>query len=80
MYGWLETFARKTFFADFSDEEADEFMGIVQEMTRVDHYWSEASPGMGRASVEGFEQIDGWEMMYVRIRGVATVPGSSSGI
>lgn len=46
----------------FSDEEADAMMGQVQEICRVDNYWSDGEGGNA-----------GWEVMYVRLRGLAVL-------
>lgn len=67
--GWVTTFARSTFFAAFSDNEANELMKEVQELCRPDAYWSVETPGRGMISTDS--KSDGWEIMYVRLRGMA---------
>lgn len=48
-------------------------MKEVVEICRVDNYWSEENPGMGiKGPDEGGES--GWEVLYVRLRGVAQKP------
>lgn len=74
--GWLTTFARKTFFAAYSDAEADDLMKEVQELCRPDAFWSSATPGRGVALAPGSTADSGWEVMYVRLRGVATLPAA----
>lgn len=73
MVGWLKTFARNTFMASYSQQEADVMMGEVSEMTHPDSFWSDAAPGSavlsGQLGGEGYKS--GWEIMYVRLRGVA---------
>ncbi|KAK4684004.1 hypothetical protein P7C73_g6201, partial [Tremellales sp. Uapishka_1] len=69
--GWLSTFARNTFFHQFDDGKAAQLLNEVQEYCRPSSYWSTANPGCGTKGAEGGE--DGWEIMYVRLRGVAQV-------
>ncbi|KAK8865596.1 hypothetical protein IAR55_000740 [Kwoniella newhampshirensis] len=73
--GWLVTFARNSFLSSFSDQEADEIMDQVSEICRVDNYWSDENPGVGVTSQGQEKQVgkgqEGWEVMYVRLRGVA---------
>ncbi len=71
--GWLKTFARSTFFAQFNDDEAAALIEEVVEIARPEAYWSEINPGMG-IKVEGEEGEHGWQVMYVRLRGVALAP------
>jgi hypothetical protein len=82
LFGWLTTFARNTFFSQFSDADANELMLEVEEMCRPDNYWSNATPGIGikgdaAKGVKGADPQDGWEMMYVRLRGTATRNGDA---
>ncbi|KAL0252968.1 hypothetical protein I308_102362 [Cryptococcus tetragattii IND107] len=71
--GWLVTFARNSFLSSFDDNEAKSIMKEVVEICRVDNYWSEENPGMGiKGPDEGGES--GWEVLYVRLRGVAQKP------
>lgn len=74
MVGWLKTFARNTFMAAFTQEEADVMMEEVSEMTRPDAYWCDAVPGAGVLPAQGCHAdcASGWDMMYVRLRGAAT--------
>jgi hypothetical protein len=78
LQGWLHTFARKTFFVQFDTAEQDQLIHEVQEICRPDNYWNDAYPGSGVASGSGREDgktaKDGWEIMYVRLRGSATKP------
>ncbi|CAK9783536.1 S-adenosyl-L-methionine-dependent methyltransferase [Cutaneotrichosporon oleaginosum] len=73
MVGWLKTFARNTFMAEFDQKEADEMMKEVSEMTRPDAFWCDSAPGTGMvaASTCGQGCASGWEIMYVRLRGIA---------
>lgn len=71
LVGWLTTFARKTFLSAYTQAEADTMMKEVAEICRPDAYWCTAMPGAGEkppASATSYEE--GWEVMYVRIRGV----------
>ncbi|WVQ71308.1 hypothetical protein IAR50_000835 [Cryptococcus sp. DSM 104548] len=72
LQGWLTTFARSSFLSTFDEKEASAIMQEAAEMARVDNYWSVDKPGMGVKGQEGEE--DGWEVMYVRLRGVAFAP------
>ncbi|ODO12094.1 hypothetical protein I350_00880 [Cryptococcus amylolentus CBS 6273] len=75
--GWLTTFARSSFLSSFSDTDAATIMQEVAEIARVDNYWSVENPGMGVKGQEGQEaQEEGWEVMYVRLRGVAFAPSA----
>lgn len=69
--GWLETFALHTFFAQFDTEDADRALDEVVEICRPDCFWSDARPGdsVGEEPSPGYAQ--GWQIMYVRLRGVA---------
>ncbi|OWZ62728.1 hypothetical protein C366_01499 [Cryptococcus neoformans Tu401-1] len=71
--GWLITFARNSFLSSFNDDEAKTIMKEVVEICRVDSYWSNENPGTGvKGSSEGGEGGEsGWEVLYVRLRGVA---------
>lgn len=73
MIGWLKTFARNTFFAKWKDDEAEQMMKETADICRPDTYWSSASPGSGSKPRTGSDYKEGWEIMYVRLRGVATV-------
>ncbi|AAW42081.2 conserved hypothetical protein [Cryptococcus deneoformans JEC21] len=71
--GWLVTFARNSFLSSFSDDEAKAIMKEVVGICRVDNYWSDENPGTGvKGSGEGGES--GWEVLYVRLRGVGKKP------
>jgi hypothetical protein len=71
--GWLETFARRSFLSALEEKEADAILDEVQEACRPDAYWNDASPGMG--SQKGASGKEGWEIMYVRLRGTARWEG-----
>lgn len=80
--GWLATFARNTFLTGLDDSTAEEIIEEVEEICRVDMYWNNAHPGMGVTSSRtatgsdgSAEGQEGWEVMYVRLRGKATWPG-----
>jgi hypothetical protein len=76
MRGWLDTFTRNTFLTGIDKELADEIIQNVEDMCRVDMYWSMDSPGMAvEKSTSGAE--DGWEIMYVRLRGKAQWNGEA---
>ena len=70
LVGWLKTFVRNTFFASYDEQEQNRLMDQVQELCRVDNFWTNATPGMGTVS-EGKQGEEGWEIMYVRIGGLA---------
>ncbi|ORX35448.1 S-adenosyl-L-methionine-dependent methyltransferase [Kockovaella imperatae] len=83
LIGWLETFCRNTWFASFSKTEADELLEQVQDICRPSCYWKLDSPGQGRAKDEqaaisagagerGWGKTEGWSLMYIRLRGLAT--------
>ncbi|WVR05582.1 hypothetical protein IAU60_002601 [Kwoniella sp. DSM 27419] len=85
--GWLQTFARSSFLSTFSDEEAKDIIDEVVDICRVDNYWSDECPGIGVApapavpgsrrqdgDMTGEAKTDGWEVFYVRLRGVAFKP------
>lgn len=57
--------------AKFSDEDADEVMNEVQEMCRVDSYWLDG-PEVDSSDNQGGAK-EGWEVMYVRLRGLAVL-------
>jgi hypothetical protein len=63
--GWLRTFARNTAFSTFDDETAEKYMEEVQEIVRPDCYWRDDQDEGGEGRAEG------WELMYVRLRGSA---------
>jgi len=71
LLGWLQTFARNTFFASWNEEEAQKLMEEAAEICRPDNYWCNAEPGTGRKQPEGGVADEGWEIMYVRLRGTA---------
>ena len=78
MFGWLQTFVRGSWFATFDDEEAEKLMKEVEVICRPDAYWSLETPGMGikpteedSATKRTSSSLQGWEVMYVRLRGVA---------
>ncbi|TXT04927.1 hypothetical protein VHUM_04010 [Vanrija humicola] len=72
LVGWLTTFARNTFLAGLPSSEADALMQEVADICRPDSYWNDAAPGdaTNAANTAG---KDGWEIMYVRLRGIATL-------
>ncbi|WWC60636.1 uncharacterized protein I303_103210 [Kwoniella dejecticola CBS 10117] len=84
--GWLETFARNSFLSTLSDEDAQSVLDEVVQICRVDNYWSDAHPGSGinpRSDSESNDKDkdkdkgdmrEGWEVMYVRLRGIAIKP------
>lgn len=72
LYGWLQTFARNTFFAKFCDEEANEMMQEVVETCRPDCYWCDSNPGIGAKPDADAPGDDGWVVHYVRLRGHAS--------
>lgn len=74
LFGWLKTFARNTFFAEFSDEDAKAAMQEVVETCRPDNYWGDAMPGLGARPPSGETGNEGWAVHYVRLRGSATAP------
>lgn len=47
-------------------------MKEVEDLVRPDCYWSDDAPGAGAGG--GGKGESGWELMYVRLRGTATVP------
>lgn len=71
LVGWLQTFVRNTYFASWDDEEAQKMMEEVAEICRPDAYWCSATPGEGRKPTTEAAYNEGWELMYVRIRGQA---------
>jgi hypothetical protein len=54
----------------FNDKDADDIMEEVQEMCRVDSYWRDEEDG---EAGEGGKAKEGWQVMYVRLRGVAVL-------
>lgn len=74
LFGWLKTFARNTFFAEFPDKEANAMMQEVVESCRPDNYWCDALPGLGMKPSSADEGNEGWNVHYVRLRGSATAP------
>ncbi|KAK6907680.1 hypothetical protein L486_05596 [Kwoniella mangroviensis CBS 10435] len=71
--GWLETFARNSFLSSLTDEQANQVLDDVVEKCRVDNYWSDSNPGIGvQPTSKEAEGGEGWEIMYVRLRGWAT--------
>ena len=78
--GWLKTFARNTFLAGLDDSVADEIMQEVEDVCKVDMYWNTSHPGMGEPIEAGENKgEEGWELMYVRLRGKAQWDGTDSG-
>lgn len=72
--GWLATFARNTFLADIDETTSESIMKDVEDLCKVDMYWSTSHPGMGVATDSGAQkkpEEEGWELMYVRLRGKA---------
>jgi hypothetical protein len=72
LVGWLTTFARKTFLSSYSQKDADEIMLEVSDLARPDAYWCSAAPGSGAKVPLAPSDEEGWEIMYVRLRGTAT--------
>ena len=74
--GWLQTFVRNTFFSGLEAEVQDRLMNEVQELCRPDSYWNDSHPGTGVPGSGGASEgaQDGWEIMYVRLRGTAVKP------
>jgi hypothetical protein len=50
-------------------------MEETAEICRPDAYWCSTAPGAGRKLDDDRPAEEGWEVMYVRIRGVATKEG-----
>jgi hypothetical protein len=73
--GWLKMFARNTFLTGLEADVCDEITKEVEDVCRVDMYWNDAYPGMGEGESAEEQGEDGWEMMYVRLRGVARYEG-----
>lgn len=73
LQGWLKMFARNTFLPGLDPKVCDEILKEVEDVSRVDMYWNDGHPGMGEGDVEKGEE--GWELMYVRLRGVARWDG-----
>ncbi|BEI82382.1 hypothetical protein CcaverHIS002_0302500 [Cutaneotrichosporon cavernicola] len=73
MVGWLKTFARNSFMMAFNQTEADKMMDEVSEMTRPDAFWCDSAPGAGILADSPCAEAcpSGWEIMYVRLRGIA---------
>ncbi|WWC68332.1 uncharacterized protein I206_102257 [Kwoniella pini CBS 10737] len=70
--GWLGTFARNSFLSNLSDQDSDEILNQVVEICRIDNYWSNENPGIGIKSINNLSKDEeGWEVMYVRLRGSA---------
>lgn len=77
--GWLVTFVRNTYFSNLEAELQDRLMDEVQEICRPDGYWNDSHPGSGVPGSDvttptSGEIKEGWEIMYVRLRGTATKP------
>ena len=74
--GWLQTFVRNTFFSGLDADVQDRLMNEVQELCRPDSYWNDSHPGTGVPCPGGASEgaKDGWEIMYVRLRGTAVKP------
>ncbi|KAJ9104179.1 hypothetical protein QFC20_004616 [Naganishia adeliensis] len=66
LYGWLQTFARRSFLASFSETEAEEIMREVEEVCAPDCRYEEVDEVTG-------EVVERWETMYVRLRFVAVL-------
>jgi len=65
LHGWLQTFARGSFLATFSDAEAEEVIAEIVGRCEVDcRMASRVGQGAG---------TDGWAVMYVRLRFVARI-------
>jgi len=73
LQGWLKMFARNTFLPGLDPRLCDEILNEVEDICRVDMYWNDGHPGMGEGDVKKGEE--GWELMYVRLRGVARWDG-----
>jgi len=72
--GWLDTFARGSFLAHMPIDEQDSILDEVAEICRIDCFWSMDNPGMGVAPPgQTANDEQGWEIMYVRLRGVAYI-------
>jgi hypothetical protein len=71
--GWMQTFARNTWFSGLSDEDASDLMVATEAVVEPDCRWSDDSAG-GYLPESGSGTVkSGWELMYVRLRGTATV-------
>ena len=69
-------FARNTFLPGLDSKLCDEILKEVEDVCRVDMYWNDAHPGMGEGQVkDGPRGEEGWELMYVRLRGIARWDG-----
>lgn len=77
MRGWLDTFTRNTFLTGVEKSIADKILEKVEEECRVDMYWNMDSPGMAVEKAGGGVE-DGWEIMYVRLRGKAVWEGNNT--
>ncbi|ORY32189.1 S-adenosyl-L-methionine-dependent methyltransferase [Naematelia encephala] len=71
LLGWLQTFARNTFLAEYDDEQAQRLLIEVADICRPDAFWSDDNPGEGVVAAEAGSGAQGWQVMYVRLRGVA---------
>ena len=81
-------FIRNTAFSSFSDEVAEQYMREIVGIAKIDTYWSDDDlPAPGRSGgVEGIDKgkgqvahaKEGWNIMYVRLRGLAVKPPSRS--
>lgn len=87
LHGWLTMFIRNTAFSTFSDDVAEQYMREIVEMAKIDTYWSDNEVGYGlengnaHADVAGDAKDkgkaqEGWNLMYVRLRGLAVKPPS----
>lgn len=73
LHGWLKTFVENTFFVSYSEQEAEQLIKEIEDICRPDAYWSLENPGMGLKQENEDQSLSphGWEIMYVRLRGVA---------
>lgn len=72
--GWIKTFAQNTMLSGFDPAKTDQLVSNVVEMCRPAMYWSTDNVGMGVKPVKE-DGEHGWEVMYVRLRGIATLDG-----
>lgn len=61
------------------DHTTNEIIQEVEDLCKVDMYWNMSHPGMGvsadSADTASGEGLEGWEVMYVRLRGKAVWEG-----
>jgi hypothetical protein len=81
-------FIRNTAFSSFDDATAEQYMREIVEISKSDCYWSDVDPAYGskgntvaggQEGKEGKEGQEGWNLMYVRLRGLAVKPPGSGG-